>query len=113
MATSNKVMDYYEKFPLIRLLESVNESEFTQYKQLAAKIFDPAIFLKMEGNNGEINRTLENPPLRTMDKELLQELSAFAVYMHGTKQGILGGDEELKKAGLELIDYLEKEYHLD
>ncbi len=110
--TSNKIMDYYEKFPLIRLLESVNETEFNEYKKLAAKIFDPAVFLKMEGDKGEINRTTENPLLRTIDKELLQELSVFSVYMHGTKKGILGADKELKNAGLELIEYLKKEYHL-
>ena len=79
-------MTYYEKFPLIRLLESVNETEFTEYKKVAAKIFDPAVFLKMEGNNSIINRTRDNPSLRTTDKELLQELSIFAVYMHGTKK---------------------------
>jgi len=111
--TSNKIMDYYEKFPLIRLLESGNETEFNEYKKIAAKIFDPAVFIKMEGTNGEIERTTENPSLRTIDYELLQELSIFSVYMHGTKKGILGVAEELKIAGTELIEYLQKEYHLE
>jgi len=111
--TSNKIMTYYEKFPLIRLLESVNETEFNEYKKIAAKIFDPAVFIKMEGGNSEIKRSTENPPLRTTDNELLQELSVFSVYMHGTKKGILGVDEELKIAGLELVEYLQKEYHLE
>jgi hypothetical protein len=44
--------------------------------------------------------------------ELLQEISAFPVYMQGTKKGILDADEEIKKSGASLIDYLEKEYHL-
>ena len=105
-------MNYYEKFPLIRLLETVNETEFNEYKKAAAKIFDPAIFIKMEGKNGEIERSSENPPLRTTDRELLQELSVFSVYMHGTKKGILEVDKELKMAGLELIEYLQKEYPL-
>jgi hypothetical protein len=112
IATSNRIMTYYEKFPLIRLLESVNETEFNEYKKVAAKIFDPAVFIKMEGNNSEIIRIAENPSLRTTDHELLQELSVFSVYMHGTKKGILGVDEELKIAGAELIEYLEEEYHL-
>ena len=112
IGTSNKIMTYYEKFPLIRLLESVNETEFNEYKKVAAKVFDPAVFLKMEAENGEIKRTSENPPLRTTDYELLQELSVFSVYMDGTKKGILGSDEELKIAGAELIEYLQEEYHL-
>src|SRR5665213_896527 len=89
MKTSNMIMGYYEKFPVIRLLESINETEFTEYKKVAAKIFDSAQFLKMEGNNDEIRRITGNPPLRNTDKELLQELSAFSVYMHGTKKGCL------------------------
>ena len=113
LSTSNKIMTYYEKFPLIRLLESVNETEFTEYKKVAAKIFNPAVFIMMEGEHGEIKRTGENPPLRTMDNELLQELAVFSVYMHGTKKGMLKADEELKMAGAELIAYLQNEYHLE
>lgn len=113
ISTSNKVMAYYEKFPLIRLLESVNEAEFNEYKKVAAKIFDPAVFIKMEGNNGTIVRISNNPSLRTTDPELLQELSIFSVYMNGTKKGILGADEELKIAAADLIEYLQKEYHLE
>jgi hypothetical protein len=111
--TSNKIMAYYEKFPLIRLLETINETEFNEYKKIAARIFNPAVFIKMEGDNGEINRTAENPLLRTTDNELLQELCVFAVYLHGTKKGVLGVDEELKAAGVELIEFLQKEYHLE
>ncbi len=113
LSTSNKIMTYYEKFPLIRLLESVNETEFTEYKKIASKIFDPAVFLGSEGKNDEIKRLSYNPSLRTSDNELFQELSIFAVYMHGTKKGILGNDEALKIAGAELIEYLQKEYHLE
>jgi hypothetical protein len=111
--TSNKIMSYYEKLPLISLLESSNENEFTEYKKLAAKIFNPAIFIKMEGDNSAINRISGNPPLRTTDNELLQELSVFAVYIHGTKNGVLRTEEEIKNNGAELIVYLKKEYHLE
>jgi len=113
LGTSNKIMTYYEKFPLIHLLESVNEAEFNEYKKVAAKIFDPAVFLAMEGNTDEIKRTTENPSLRTTNTELLQELSIFSVYMHGTKKGIVGAAEELKTTGSELIEYLQKEYHME
>jgi hypothetical protein len=111
--TSNEIMAYYEKFPLIRLLESINETEFTEFKKSASKIFNPAILLKMESRNNEIIRISDNPPLRSMDNELLQELSVFAVYMHGTKKGVLTAAEELKIAGNELIGYLQKQYHLE
>jgi hypothetical protein len=113
LATSNKIMNYYEHLPLIHLLESINETEFTEYKKVAAKIFDPNIFLKMEDENGDIKRIVENPPLRNTDNELLQELSAFSVYMHGTKKTAIKTDNDLKTEGADLIDYLKKEYHLE
>jgi hypothetical protein len=112
IGTSNKIMTYYEKFPTIRLLESSNETEFNEYKKIASKVFDPAVFISMEENNGQVKRSTENPALRKADRELLQELSVFAVYMRGTKIGILRVCEELKKSGLELIEYLKNEYHL-
>ena len=111
--TSNKIMAYYEKFPLIRTLENINETEFTEYKKIAAKIFDPAVFLKMEGNYDEVIRSTENPPLRTKDNELLQELSVFAVYIYGTRKGIIGTSEQIKSQGAELLNYLEERYHLE
>ena len=112
ISCSNKIMAYYEKFPLVRLLESVNETEFTEYKKVAAKIFNPAVFLSSEGINDEIKRLTNNPVLRTTNNELLQELSIFSVYMHGTKKGILGNDEALKTSGTVLIKYLQNEYQL-
>lgn len=113
ISASNKIMEYYNTVPLVRLLESINETEFTQYKTAAAKIFNPEIFISVEGNGNEIKRINGNPPLRTTDNELLQELSVFAVYMHGTKKGVLDADEKMKQAGAELIDFLQKEYHLE
>ena len=109
---SNKIMTYYEKFPLTRLLESVNETEFTEYKKVVSKLFNPAVLLKMEGINGELERISDNPLLRSTDNELLQELSVFSIYIRGTKLGILKNDEELKIAGAELKEFLQTEYHL-
>ena len=113
LKTSNMIMAYYEKFPLIRMLEVLNDGEFTEYKKLAAKIFKPAVFLQMEGKNDEIKRGTDNPPLRTTDNELLQEFSVFAVYMHGTKKGIVTGVEGIKSSGTELLKYLKEEYRLE
>ena len=113
LTTSNKIMNYYEKLPLIHLLESINETEFTEYKKVAAKIFDPNVFLKMEDESGDIRRIADNPPLRNNDNDLLQELSVFSVYMHGTKKTVINTDDSLKIEGAMLIKYLQKEYHLE
>jgi hypothetical protein len=113
LATSNKIMEYYEKFPIIRLLESINETEFTEYKKVVAKIFNSTTFLQQEGDHGTILRGTDNPPLRSSNNELLQELSVFAVYIIGTKNGVVTNAEELRSTGAELLTYLKKEYKLD
>jgi len=33
--------------------------------------------------------------------------------MHGTKTGMLAADEEIRTSGAALIEYLQKEYHLE
>jgi len=111
--TSNRIMVYYERFPMIRLLESINENEFNDYKRIAAKVLDPSVLVQMEDRNNRITRTNENPRLVTTEKQLLQELSVFSVYINGTKKGILTTDNALKETGAELIEYLQKEYELE
>jgi len=110
---SNRIMAYYESIPSIRLLENVFIGEFDQYKILASKIFDPAVFISMEMKEGEIIRTDKNPPLQSYDPSTIKQLSVFAVYMNGSARGLLGMAKELNNKGKELIDYLQKEYHLE
>jgi hypothetical protein len=113
MEASNKIMDYYEKFPQVKMLETMIETEFTEYKKIAARIFEPAVFLKMQGKKDEILRSTDNPLLQHTDKEMFKQLAVFVVYMNGTKVGIINADEELIQSGATFIAYLEKEYHLE
>ncbi len=110
--TSDKIMAYYDKLQVIRQVEAIYASEFTEYKKVAAKIFDPAVFRTMEQDDGAIIRTTTNPALRTNNTELLNELSVYAVYMNGSRRGLGRFEKELKERVGELINYLETEYHL-
>jgi hypothetical protein len=105
-------MAYYESIPLIRQIEELYFGEFDHYKTIASGIFDPAVFISMETKNGEIARTDQNPPLQSYDPNLIKQLSIFAVYMNGSGRGILRVAEELKRKGEIIMDYLQKEYHL-
>ena len=111
--TSNRIMAYYENIPLIRQIEDLYQKEFEQYKIVASRIFDPAVFTSMETKNGEIIRTDKNPPLQTYDPGIIKQLSLFAVYMNGSGRGILRETEELKRKGKIMTAYLQKEYHLE
>ena len=110
---SNRIMSYYESVPSIRLLESIFLREFDQYKILASQLFDPAVFRSMEMENGEVVLTEKNPALQSYDPHLIKQFSAFAVYMNGSARGLLTLTKELRQKGKEMIDYLQKEYHLE
>jgi len=110
---SNSIMSYYEKFPQLRMLESIHQQEQIEYQKAAAKIFSAEVFLKMEGENIEILRTTETPEIAITTAGLLKELAVYAVYIRGTKKGILASSLELKSTSEELVKYLEKEYHIE
>jgi len=97
---ANNIMSYYGILPFIRQLEDIYNNEFTEYKRVAAKLFEPAVFRKTEGSSGRINRTTDNPQLRTADPELLKELGIYAIYLNGTRRGILPLLTNLKKTEL-------------
>jgi cell division protein FtsB len=112
IAVSDRIMAYYEKIRMIRQLEDIHRNEFDEYKKVAARVFDPAIFFQMQSQSQDINRTSENPPLRTMDSELLKELSIFSIYMNGSQLGVLDTEKDMKATGASLLAFLKNEYHI-
>ena len=110
---SNKIMDYYNSIPKIRQLEDLFTKEFEEYKIVASKIFEPGVFRMMETEYAQVNRGTTNPLLRSYNPELLKELSVFAVYMNGSRKGLLMFEESLLNKGTALIAILKKEYHLE
>jgi hypothetical protein len=109
---SNNIMGYYNQFSLIRLMEDNYNHEFDNFKHIAAKILDPAILRRQEADNGNIERSIDNPSLRTYDIEMLKEMAFHTLHMNGTRRSRLLLFEKLKKSAEELNEYLKKEYHL-
>ena len=110
---SNKIMEYYGSFPLIRLLEENYNNEFLDFRRISSKILDPGLLRRQEMADGEIARSSDNPQLRSYDIELLKEMGFYTVHLNGTRRGILPRLENLKKDAEELIEYLEKHYELE
>jgi hypothetical protein len=105
-------MDYYNQFSHLRLLEDNYNHEFDNYKNIAARIFDPAILRRQETNDGEILRSYDNPAIRTYDSELLKELGFHTLQMNGSRRSKLLILEQLKKSGAGLMVYLKDKYRL-
>ncbi len=112
-AASNNIMGYYNQFSWIRLLEDNYNHEFDNFKQIAAKILDPAILRRQEADQGNIERSTDNPSLRTYDIDMLKEMAFHVVHMNGSRRSKLLLFEKLKKSAEELNEYLKKEYHLE
>jgi hypothetical protein len=110
--TSDKIMAYYDKLQVIRQVEGIYDSEFTEYKKAASKIFDPVIFRQMEKDDGTVERITMNASLRTENPELLKELAIYSVYMNGSRRGLLTFEKNFQLAATDLIAFLENEYHL-
>ncbi len=109
---SNKIMNYYNQFSLLRLLEGNYNQEFDNYKKSAAKILDPAILRRQENDKGEILRSIDNPALRTYDAELLKEMGFHTLQMNGSRRSKLLILESLKNGAEELMAYLKNKYRL-
>ncbi|MEO5500317.1 MAG: hypothetical protein ABIR31_02640 [Ginsengibacter sp.] len=112
-AASNDITGYYGQFSQIRLLEDNYNYEFDNYKRVAAKIFEPGILRRQEGDEGEILRSKDNPQLRTYDADLLKELSFHALQMNGSRRSRLTMLKNLETVAKELMATLKKDYRLE
>ena len=110
---SNKIMGYYSQFSWIRLLEDNYNHEFDNFKNIAAKILDPAILRRQESEAGSIERSNDNPSLRTYNIEMLKEMAFHTLQMNGSRRSKLLLFEKLKKSAEDLNADLKKEYHLE
>ena len=112
-ASSNKIMEYYNLFAHIRLLEDNFNHESDNYKRVAAKVLDPAILRKQEDAKGEIQLGNYNPSLMTYDGAMLKELAFHTLQMGGSRRSKILMLENLKKKAKELMSYLKSKYHLE
>jgi hypothetical protein len=109
---SNQVINYYNQYSPVKLLENNYNDEFDNYKRVAAKIFNPAILRRQENNTSEIMRSNDNPSLLSYDANLLKELGFHVVQMSGSRRSRLGMLQAQKAKAVQLKLYLQKEYHL-
>jgi len=109
---SNKIMGYYNLFSPIRLLEDNYNHEFDNYKKVAAKILDPAILRKQENANGDILRSIYNPPLMVYDAIMLKELGFHTLQMNGSRRSKILMLQNLRKNAADLMSYLKSKYRL-
>jgi hypothetical protein len=113
------------------LQQDLEEVQLNEYRGIAAKIFDAAVFSKMTrgltnekpGENlklkdstillsGFFERPTDNPQLKDSSPIALNELANRLNYWAAGSQRLLQLLEQLKKMAFQLIDLIKKEYNL-
>ena len=109
---SNLIMSYYGQIKLLEMLEGIEQKEGEEYRKMAIHIFDPEVFNSMVSVEDSIIMPLNNPPLRTLDANLLTDIAGWVQYMKSSRTGLANEKANLKKIAEELIMQIKKEYHL-
>lgn len=111
---AKKIIEYYNRLVFIRYLEDVELMQSEDYRKISIDVFDPVIFNSMilrEDNS--IVRPPGNPALLTYDIQVLRRLSGMGSYHRNCKLAISNEQNKMKKAAIELISLIQKEYHLE
>ncbi len=78
---------------------------------ILTRIFNPFVFDKMVTLKG-IERPDDNPPLRSYDSNIQQDLAAYVHTIRGSHFILIGRLETLNTKAANLIELLKREYHL-
>lgn len=97
-----------------RLITNHEDDRTERYNAfpIISQIFDPFVFDKMVTVNG-IQRPTDNPPLRSYDPSLQQDLAFCIHQLKGSTFLIEGRLELLNEKAIRLIDLLNTEYNLE
>lgn len=110
--TSNRIMNYYSGFPELRMMEEFFIKENMAFKEVASKIMDQSVYRKQINADGSVARVSGNLSLLSYDPVQLNQLGFFAIQMNGSRSGMIPQCVKLRESAVELIQYLQKEYHL-
>ena len=101
-----------------KLVETINQNQeddrIERYNThpLLAGIFNPFVFDKMVTKDG-VNRPDNNPPLRSYDPNLQQDLAFYVHQIKGSNFIIEGRLKLLNDKAINTITFLKKEYHFE
>jgi hypothetical protein len=109
---SNRIMEYYNLFTQVRLLENNYNEEFNNYKQVGAKILNAGILRRQESESGAILRSTDNPALLTYDPSLLNELAFHTLQMNGSRRSKIHTLANLRNHADSLAIFLKEKYHV-
>jgi hypothetical protein len=112
-AVVDSILNYQK---LVDLVLHQQEDEQTERRSLSphlAKIFNPYIFTQMLNERNGIDRPVNNPPLRSYDTSLQQDLAFYINQIQGSTISLKLRLNLLKEKAKQNIVFLRKEYRLE
>ena len=102
---------YQQLVETIMLNQEDDRVERREVGPLLSRMFNPFVFDKMIALNG-VNRISGNPPLRSYDPNLQQDIAYYVHQLKGSNFIIENRLELLNDKAINMINFLQKEYHL-
>jgi hypothetical protein len=108
---ADSMISYQKLVEYIYYNQEDDRIERREADPLLSHIFNPFVFDKMVSIDG-INRPTDNPPLRSYDKNLHFDLAYYVHQLKGSNFMIEVRLKLLNEKAINMITFLEKEYHL-
>jgi hypothetical protein len=110
---SNSIMEYDQKM-MIQLSDIGDEQNLRlEYRKSVRNLFNGKVFMSMLNDNSLIEKPLNNPPLFKADETNINNLIVDVQYVKKADQIQVERYEELVKQAINLIQLIQKEYHLN
>jgi len=108
---ADSMMSYQKLVETIMMNQEDDRIERRAADPLLSRMFNAFVFDKMITMDG-INRPADNPPLRSYDQIIHQDLAYYIHQLKGSSFIIEGRLELLNEKAKNMIAFLKKEYHL-
>ena len=109
---ADSIISYQKLVDYILTNQEDDRIERRSADPLLAKIFNAFVFDKMLDEFNNVNKPAGNPPLRSYDPSLQQDLAFIINQLKGSNIIIKTRLELLKQKAINAIEFLQKEYHL-
>ncbi|HEU5167695.1 MAG TPA: hypothetical protein VFU29_19250 [Chitinophagaceae bacterium] len=108
---ADSMMSYQKLVETIMANQEDDRTERRDAGPLLSRMFDPFVFDKMVTIDG-VNRPANNPPLRSYDPAIQQDLAYYVHQLKGSNFIIEGRLALLNDKAKTMISFLKEEYHL-
>jgi hypothetical protein len=110
---ADSIISYQKLVDIILANQEDDRIERRAVDPILSRIFDPFVFNKMLDEFNNVNKPANNPPLRSYDVSVQQDLAYYINLIKGSNIIIKTRLELLNEKAKNIIAFLKKEYHLE